>query len=304
MESWLEWGIKGGAFCFAEAMPTPHFRASPMEVLSFLSATLFTLFVFVLGACFGSFLNVVIYRIPAGLSLMYPPSRCPQCLRQLKKYDNVPVLGWLMLRGKCRFCKSPIPIRYPIVEALTGTLFVIVYLRFGWSLPTLGGWALLCWLVSLALIDLDTMTLPNALTRSGLVIGLFFQMVLGYMLGGFSGAIWQLMVGVFAAVLGLWLFDLITLGASMAFGQTAMGGGDAKLAAMIGAWTNWQLLLLTGFIACLLGAVVGGAGIAFGWINRRQPIPFGPFLAIGAALSAFWGNYLISTYMHLFFPSL
>lgn len=276
-----------------------------MEVLSFLSATLFTVFVFVLGSCFGSFLNVVIYRIPAGVSLMYPPSRCPKCLRQLKKYDNVPVLGWLWLRGKCRFCRTPIPARYPIVEALTGILFVIVYLRFGWSLPTLGGWAFLCWLVSLSLIDLDTMTLPNTLTKSGLVIGLLFQGVLGFSLtGDVSGAIWQLMTGVFAAVLGLWLFDLITLGASMAFGQTAMGGGDAKLAAMIGAWTNWQLLLLTGFLACFLGAVVGGIGIALGLINRRQPIPFGPFLAIGAALSAFLGNTLISTYMSIFFPSL
>lgn len=276
-----------------------------MEVLSFLSAALFTLFVFVLGACFGSFLNVVIYRIPAGISLMYPPSRCPKCLRQLKKYDNVPVLGWLWLKGRCRFCKTQIPVRYPIVEAMTGFLFVFVYLRFGWSLPTLGGWAFLCWLVSLALIDLDTMTLPNVLTKSGIVIGLLFQIVLGYSLTGTaSGAIWQLMTGVFAAVLGLWLFDLVTLGASMAFGQTAMGGGDAKLAAMIGAWTNWQLLLLTGFIACFLGAIVGGIGIALGWISRRQPIPFGPFLAIATALSTLLGNTLISIYMNIFFPSL
>lgn len=276
-----------------------------MDLLSFLSATLFSVFVFVLGACFGSFLNVVIYRLPAGLSLMYPPSRCPSCLRQLKKYDNVPILGWIWLKGKCRFCKTPISIRYPIVEALTGTLFLLVYWKFGWSLPTLGGWVLLCWLLSLAIIDLDTMTLPNALTRSGLVIGLLFQVILGLSLTGtIAGAVTQLMGGIFAAVLGLWLFDLITLGASMAFGQTAMGGGDAKLAAMIGAWTSWQILLLTGFLACLLGSVVGGIGIAQGWISRRQPIPFGPFLAIGAATSALFGNVLISSYMKIFFPSL
>jgi leader peptidase (prepilin peptidase)/N-methyltransferase len=276
-----------------------------MEVLSVLSAALFFVFVFVLGACFGSFLNVVIYRIPAKISLVYPPSRCPKCLRQLKKHDNVPILGWILLQGRCRFCKSPIPIRYPLVEALTGFLFVFVYWIYGWSLFTLGGWTLLCWLVSLALIDLDTMTLPNALTRSGLVVGLMFQGLFGLSLTGTSaGAATQLMQGVIAAVVGIWLFDTIALVASMAFGKTAMGGGDAKLAAMIGAWTSWQLLLLTGFLACVMGALVGGLGIATGWIDRRQPIPFGPFLAIAAALSAFWGDTMLEVYQALFFPTL
>ena len=261
------------------------------------------LIVFALGAAIGSFLNVVIYRLPAGLSLLFPPSRCPHCLHRLRKYENVPVLGWLWLRGRCNHCKSPIPARYPLVEAATGLLFLVVFWTFGPTLQTLGVWIFFSWLLALALIDLDTMTLPNSLTQSGLVVGLGFQAIVGFLLA-FNpvDSVIHLISGVVGAVLGLWLFDIITFVGSIAFGQAAMGGGDAKLAAMMGAWLGWKYLLLAGFIACAVGAFAGGGAIALGWLDRRQPMPFGPFLALGAALTAVRGEAMLSTYLRLFFP--
>lgn len=261
-------------------------------------------FVFMLGAAIGSFLNVVIYRIPAGLSLVHPPSRCPRCHTRLKPYDNVPVFGWLWLRGRCRYCKAPIAARYPLVEAFTGGLFLATFALFGFSWLTLGYWLLLSWLVALTFIDFDTLTLPNSLTQSGLVLGLLFKAWLGYTeTGSIAAAVHPFIGGIVGAVLGIWLFDTITLFASAALGQTAMGGGDAKLAAMLGAWLGWQGVLLSGFLACLCGAIVGGGAIALGLISRRQPMPFGPFLALGAVITIFWGEVLIGAYRQMFFPT-
>jgi len=262
-----------------------------------------TLLVLALGASVGSFLNVVVYRLPAGLSLLHPPSRCPKCSHRLRKRENVPVFGWLRLKGRCAHCKASIAIRYPLVEAATGILFVFTFWIFGWSWQTLGYWAFLSWLVALSLIDLDTMTLPNPLTQSGLVAGLVFQIILGFLTtSAVVGSISQLMQGVVGAVLGLWLLDIITIVGSIALGQSAMGGGDAKLAAMMGAWLGWKYLLLAGFLACTVGAFVGGGAIALGWLNRRQPMPFGPFLALGSLLAVFWGETIVSTYLRIFFP--
>jgi len=272
--------------------------------MELLSSELTTLITFALGAAIGSFLNVVIYRIPAGLSLLFPPSRCPHCLRRLKSYDNVPVLGWLALKGRCRYCRSPIALRYPLVEAATGVLFVFVYWAFNLSLPTLGYWAFFSWLLALSLIDLDTMTLPNSLTQSGLMAGLLYQAIVGGASGGLSGAAGHLLEGILGAVVGIWVFDTITILGSIAFGQTAMGGGDAKLMALIGAWLGWKLVLLTGFLACAIGAFVGGGAMAIGLINRRQPMPFGPFLALAAVLTAFFGEAILSAYLQVFFPTL
>lgn len=261
------------------------------------------LIVFALGASIGSFLNVVVYRLPAGLSILWPPSRCPHCLHRLGKLENVPVLGWLWLKGRCRHCQSRISARYPLVEAATGILFLLVFWAFGFSMLTLGYWAFLSWLLALSLIDLDTMTLPNPLTQSGLIAGLMFQVTTGWLqTQAPMGTINQLMTGVIGAVLGIWLFDIIAFVGSIVFGQAAMGGGDAKLAAMMGAWLGWKYLLLAGFLACAVGALVGGGAIALGWLNRRQPMPFGPFLALGAGLTVFWGEAIVSAYLRLFFP--
>ena len=259
--------------------------------------------VFALGAAIGSFLNVVVYRLPAGLSILWPPSRCPHCLHRLGKRENVPIFGWLLLRGRCRHCRSKISVRYPIVEAVTGALFLLVFLVFGMSWQTLGYWAFFSWLLALSLIDLDTMTLPNPLTQSGLILGLVFQAIAGFIPeASWVGLINYLSSSIFGAVVGIWLFDIITIVGALVFGQAAMGGGDAKLAAMMGAWLGWKYLLLAGFLACVLGAFGGGGALALGLLKRRQAIPFGPFLALGAVLTAFWGKEILSTYLRLFFP--
>ncbi|MEL6350987.1 MAG: prepilin peptidase [Cyanobacteria bacterium J06627_28] len=261
------------------------------------------LIVFILGTAVGSFLNVVVYRLPEGLSLLYPPSRCPKCETRLKPYDNVPVFGWLWLRGRCRTCKLPIAIRYPMVEFITGCLFAAVFALFGVSWETLFSWLFVCWLLSLALIDLDTMTLPNSLTGTGLALGWGFQGVVSYLetptlVHTASGV----MMAIIASVCGLWLFDVIGIAGSRAFGKAAMGGGDSKLAAMMAAWLGWPGLLLATFLAALLGAVVGSLAMALGALGSKQHIPFGPYLALGALLTLFYGEWMIHTYKEIFFP--
>jgi leader peptidase (prepilin peptidase) / N-methyltransferase len=272
--------------------------------MDLLTSGLNALIVFAFGAAVGSFLNVVIYRIPARLSLLRPPSRCPRCLRQLKAYDNVPVFGWLWLKGRCRFCRSPISVRYPLVEAATGILFVWVYWTFSLSIATLGYWAFVSWLLALTLIDLDTLTLPNSLTQSGLLAGLAYQAIAGWTTAGLPGTADHLLAAILGALVGILGFDLIAILGKIAFGKDAMGGGDAKLAALMGAWLGWKLLLLASFLACSIGAFVGGSAIALSLISRRQPMPFGPFLAIGAVLSLFFGEAIVSTYLRVFFPTL
>ncbi|WP_427162826.1 prepilin peptidase [Aliinostoc sp. HNIBRCY26] len=256
--------------------------------------------VFALGASIGSFINVVVYRLPAGLSILWPPSRCPHCLNQLKAYDNVPVLGWLWLKGRCRYCKSPISVRYPVVEAVTGMIFLLIFLIFNVSILTLGYWAFCSWLLALSLIDLDTMTLPNPLTKSGLVLGMIFQVVVGYINeASITSVVKHLMMGIVGAVLGLWLFDAIAL-LGIFLQKEAMGAGDAKLAAMMGAWLGWKHLLLAGFIACSLGAIVGISAILLSKRKWGQKIPFGPFLASGAFFTLFGGEAVLSAYLRLF----
>lgn len=256
---------------------------------------------FTFGACIGSFLNVVIYRLPAGLSLIHPPSRCPQCMHPLGVTENVPVFGWLWLRGCCRWCQTKISSRYPIIEAVTGLVFVMVFWRFGYSLQTVGYCLFLSWLLSLSMIDLDTMTLPASLTKSGLVLGLVFQGLIGWQANQGQGTANGLMFGIGGAVSGIWLLEIIAFIGLMMLGQQAMGDGDGKLMATIGAWIGWKYVLLSSFIACGVGSIVGGGAIALKLIGKKQPMPFGPFLALGGALSLFFGDAVIDAYLQTFF---
>jgi leader peptidase (prepilin peptidase) / N-methyltransferase len=256
--------------------------------------------VFWLGAAIGSFLNVVVYRVPANLSVIWPPSRCPKCLHQLGMGENIPILGWLLLRGKCRHCKTSISPRYPLVEAATAIVFLIVYHRFGLSIETVGYSLLMCWFLALSLIDLDTMTLPNPLTQSGLVLGLVFQVVVGYLdTHSFGGIREHLIQGIFGMVLGIWIYDTIQFVGTWMLGQSAQGGGDAKLMAMVGAWLGWKSVLLSGFLASLCGSIVMGGALILGMIKRRQQFPLGPFIAIGATMTLFAGDWLINTYQRV-----
>ena len=260
-------------------------------------------FVFVLGAAVGSFLNVVIYRLPAGLSLLHPPSRCPTCKTRLKPYDNVPVLGWLWLRGRCRYCRGRVALRYPLVEFFTGVLFLSVFSQFGLSLETVGYWLFVSLLLALALIDFDTLTLPNGPMVMGVVAGWMWQGGLGYVATGtMAGTISAVMASIAASLLGLWLISLTRIFGSLALNADAMGGADSKLAAMLGAWLGWSGLLLSIFLAALLGTVLGGVGLLLRRVKQGQPVPFGPFLALGAVLTVFYGPRLINAYLRLFFP--
>lgn len=270
--------------------------------MELLTAILAAVIICALGASIGSFINVVVYRIPAGLSILWPPSRCPKCLHRLGKTENVPVFGWLWLKGRCRHCQSQISWRYPVVEAICGILFVLVFWKFGYQVQTVGYWAFCSWLLALSLIDLDTMTLPNPLTQSGLATGLGFGVAGFLMQSNWVGAVEMLMSGIVGVVLGLWLFEAIIFIGSITLKQAAMGAGDAKLAAMLGAWLGWKYLLLAGFLACAIGAFAGGGAIALGWLSRRQRMPFGPFLALGAVIAVFSGKEILSTYLRLFFP--
>jgi leader peptidase (prepilin peptidase)/N-methyltransferase len=255
------------------------------------------LIIFIWGAAIGSFLNVVIYRLPEKISLINPPSRCPKCLHPLGKTENIPVFGWLWLQGKCRWCHTPISPRYPLIEATTGLFFVSVFHQFGFTWLSVGYVIFLSWLVALGMIDFDTMTLPNSLTQSGLVVGLLWQFWLGFTVIGIQGALQYLFISILSAVIGIWLFDIIRIIGSVVFGKPAMGGGDPKLAAMIGSWLGWQGILMTGFLACLYGSIIGISAITFKLLKKGQEIPFGPFLVLGAVSTMFFGDILLSNYL-------
>ncbi len=253
--------------------------------------------VFGLGACVGSFLNVVIYRLPAGISLLWPPSRCPKCGHKLGLTENIPILGWLMLRGRCRHCHTSISARYPLVETFTALMWLATFWRFGATWQTGGYCLLLAWLIALAAIDLDTMTLPNPLTSSGLVLGVVFQTFVGYQeTQTIAGAVQYFIGSIGGMVLGIWIYDIIQILGTLLMGQLAQGGGDAKLMGLVGAWLGWSGVVLTGGMASLVGSVVMGSAMLLG--SSRRKFPLGPFLAVGAAVSLFAGDRIIAAYQN------
>jgi leader peptidase (prepilin peptidase) / N-methyltransferase len=263
----------------------------------FTEQTILTGLVFGLGACVGSFLNVVIYRLPAGVSLLWPPSRCPQCGHQLGWTENIPILGWLLLRGRCRHCHTAISARYPLIETFTAVLWLATFWRFGATWQTAGYCLLLSWLIALAMIDLDTMTLPNPLTSSGLVLGILFQTFVGYQeTQTIAGAAQYFIGSIGGMVLGIWIYDLIQVLGSLLMGQLAQGGGDAKLMGMIGAWLGWSGVVLTGGMASLVGSIVMGGAVLLG--SERRKFPLGPFLAAAAVVSLFAGSGIIAAYQN------
>ncbi len=245
----------------------------------------------IMGLAIGSFLNVVVHRVPRGLSVVSPPSACPNCEHEIRWYDNVPVASWLVLGGKCRDCATPISARYPLVEAGTAVLFAAVGLRFGLTalLPALLFLAATGF--ALALIDMDVQRLPFAITvpATGVVIALLA--VAGFADGWGPANVALLSAGIWLAVYGtIWL---ATTG-------RGMGLGDVVLAPMLGltlGWIGWgaSLVGLLGGFFC--GALVGVVLIAAGRAGRRSKVPFGPFMLTGAALGVFVGPALWSAYL-------
>lgn len=249
-----------------------------------------------LGACVGSFLNVVAWRLPREESLLWPPSHCPRCGTTLAWFENIPVLGWLLLRARCRHCHAPIRGRYPAVEALCSGLWVAVLLaqpdgmggRPAQPLLWIAGWILVSLLLLLALIDLDQLWIPEPICRWAVVGGWLLTSALGWQQASSVGR-QLLMSHLLASALGLVGFELLGALAARWLGRPALGSGDGKVAAVLGAWLGPFGMAVAVFVAVLLAAVVGGGALAVGALKRHQPIPFVPFLAVGGALVWFTG---------------
>jgi leader peptidase (prepilin peptidase)/N-methyltransferase len=262
-----------------------------------LAAPLLPLLVAALGACFGSFVNVVAWRLPRQESLLRPPSHCPRCGTSLAWHDNVPALGWLLVRGRCRHCRTPVALRYPLVELLCAGLWVTMLLARPTAMgaapqPQLllvAGWLLATWLLPLLLIDLDSMWLPEPLCRWGLVIGLAVTALLGLSQGLEAGRTLLLhhLIAVAAGLLG---FEAVSALGERLIGQPALGLGDAKLAALMGAWLGPTGLGVAVVLAVFSGALVGGIGRVSGRLGRHQPFPFGPFLIAGTLAVWIFGH--------------
>ena len=249
------------------------------------------IFCAVLGLCVGSFLNVVIARIPAGRSIAHPGSACPHCGTAIRWYDNLPVLSYVLLGGRCRACQATISWRYPAVELMCGALFAAAYLRFGPGTQLVAALVLLSSLVAITWIDVDHQIIPDVLSIPGIALGLLASLVPGGI--GF----WDSMLG---TVLGGGVFILIIVGSGIVLGQPGMGIGDVKLGAMLGAFLGWKLALLSILLSVLIGGPLAGTLLATGRKGRKDPLPFGPFLAVGAVISLFCGDAVLAWYFAQF----
>jgi len=271
-----------------------------------------TSIVFILGLLVGSFLNVVIYRLPVMMNrawrkecldylemesdteqspfnLSVPHSHCPKCKAPVKPWQNIPVLSYLLLGGKCHHCKTPISIRYPLIEAFTAVLSAIVAWHFGFSPVLLFALGLTWVLIALSFIDIDHQLLPDQLTLPTLWLGILLNVF------NLFTDLESSVIGAMAGYLILWsiyqLFKLFT-------GKEGMGYGDFKLLALLDAWLGWQYLPLIILLSSLVGAIIGIAMIVFVKHDHRQPIPFGPYLAAAGWLALIWGNQLNQLYLN------
>ena len=247
-----------------------------------------------LGLAVGSFLNVVIHRVPRAESLVRPGSHCPHCGNAVRNRHNVPVLGWLLLRGRCADCGARISARYPLVEAGTAALFVAVAARFGWSWELPAYLYLAAVAIALAAIDIDVMRLPDAIVRPSYAVALVLLVP-----AAIAGPGWDAAVrGLAAAVVLYVLFWVLSLG--------GMGGGDVKLAPLLGlylGWLGWGAVAIGAFAAFLLGGLVGVALLAARVASRKTKIPFGPYMLAGAFLAIFVGAPIAHWYSSLLVPT-
>ncbi|MEK4210402.1 MULTISPECIES: prepilin peptidase [Paenibacillus] len=240
-------------------------------------------YITLLGLILGSFYNVVALRVPVKESLLNPPSHCPNCNTRLKARDLFPVLSYLLSGGKCRYCGTRVSPLYPLGEAATGLLFLWVYLQFGLTGKGIIGFILVSLAVIVTVADLKYMLIPNR------VLLFFLPLLLILVLLFPDGPIWHHLLG--AVLGGVVLIPFVLLG--------GMGAGDVKLFALLGLVIGFPNVILAFFVACLLGSVVGGLLMLLGVIKRKQPVPFGPWLAIGALISFGYGSHIIGAYLSL-----
>jgi leader peptidase (prepilin peptidase)/N-methyltransferase len=248
------------------------------------------------GLVVGSYLNVVIHRLPRGVSTVLPASSCPSCGAAIRWYDNLPLVSWLALRGRCRVCGAPISWRYPFVEALTSALFVYAWWRHGVSLEAAATATFGCLLLALAMIDAEHYLLPDRLTLPGIVVGLALQPFLAPTVFLGAPGLVPALVGV---ALGGGLLFALWGGWYLLRGEEGMGLGDVKMLAMIGAFLGWKGVLVCLFVASLSGSLLGLAVIAAGRGGLRSRLPFGTFLAFGGAVAMIWGRALVDAYARL-----
>ncbi len=271
----------------------------------------------IMGAMIGSFLNVVIHRLPREQSIVFPNSSCPKCRAQIKPYDNIPILSYLILRGQCRACGAPISSRYPMVEALTGLLFAAVTWHDGWSFALGFDLAFAASILALIFIDAEHMILPNAITYPGILFALITRAVVPYLTGpGHFDDLPQLItllpptypawvVSLIAAAIGalagggsLWLMGFLW---EKLRGVEAMGLGDVKMMFMVGAYLGWRLTILTILIGALSGSLVGvSLMLRRGSRDLQMMLPFGIFLGIGSLVSLLIGARIIDWYASQF----
>ena len=254
--------------------------------------------VFVFGLIIGSFLNVCIYRIPEGLSVVSPSPRCTSCGAPIKFYDNIPILSYIILMGRCRSCGTKLSVKYPLIEFINAVLYVIVLNRVGYDSP----WVLLSYLafvsalVVIFLIDLEHQIIPNSITLPGIPIAI----VLGSTILPdplLPGNLLGIKASVAGCLAGGGSFYLIAVFGKAVFKKDAMGGGDIKMMAMAGGLLGWKGILLTTFLASLLGSIIGISLILIKGKEWGARIPFGPYLALGAFISLFWGYDILRWYI-------
>ena len=243
------------------------------------------------GLALGSFLNVCIYRMPLNQSIVHPPSSCPHCRERIRFYDNLPVLSYLLLLGRCRHCGHPISPRYPLVEATTAVLSLVLFLKLGQSLEYVFFLAFGAALIAIAFIDLHHKIIPDALSLPGIVVGFAFSLLPSSPLSWVDSLIGIIGGGGFLLLVAI-AFEKIT-------GREGMGMGDVKMLAMIGAWTGWKSLLFIILLSSLAGSLIGGAMLVLSRQGAGTRIPFGPFLALGTLLYLFFGSEIAQWYFRL-----
>jgi leader peptidase (prepilin peptidase)/N-methyltransferase len=243
-----------------------------------------------LGLAVGSFLNVCIHRLPRGESLALPPSRCPACEYRLRWFDNLPVISYAVLAGRCRKCRRPISIRYPLVELTTMALFVMHGEVFGWSALLVPRLLFACAMIVLFAIDLEHHLLPNVITLPAIAIGLISSAVL-------PPGIVDAVIGVVLGGGVLWLIGEAYFRYS---GHEGMGGGDVKMLAMIGAFLGWKLVLVTLVLSSVAGSVIGLFVILIKRGGMKYALPYGTFLALGALVASLAGDHIVNWYVSLY----
>ena len=243
--------------------------------------------IFILGLIVGSFCNVCIYRIPKNESIIYPASHCPKCRTTIKPVDNIPLLSYILLKGRCRNCGSKISIQYPVVELLTGIIYLIIYLIYGLSIQSLIYIILSSALIIIAFIDLNEQIVPDVISLPGIGVGLILSFFVPYL---------SFINSALGVVAGGGIILIIALVGSMIFKKEAMGGGDVKLAAMIGAFLGWRYTIISLFLGFFLGALAGIFLILSKIKSKEDMVPFGPFIALGSLITLLWGEKIIAWY--------